>query len=523
MAASDGSGGFVSAVKSFIGSLKLGEDLTKKAMPARLMLPRSMLELQLELMMPRFYLLIAASQEDSPEERALGVLRYFLFNYFASKKIVKKPFNPVLGEVYACATCLDDEEDDDSASGSDSPEASEFGRSCSTRNEARARVSEMREKLSDRSFGGTIEGFAQSVSHHPPAFVAQVTHPNSGITSTRAFVSSVKFHGTYAKVDHVGDMSVTLPLPAGVAGKDSERPLADVSDNSSSDDDARDALGVGKADYGSFEGTLPPVNSRGEEFDREHYVFTKPADVFFRIFRMTTEYGGTSHLFCAETGYGAEIKFEEKPTFGGRWHDVSGYVYRAKPTADKDQKKASSRSKGAKVKVKKLVEREKLFELSGNWKEGMTLTATGSGEVRQWIPAEWPLLQWDENVDFAENTTRNVWGDAIDALYQGDMGLAGEAKGAIEENQRALRKRGEEKMDHCLFVEHDLGLWNRLPEWLRSLAEAHNVDLRTLVAKVINPDIPQALSTHQWRTASSDETNTSSSHRYRTLIQDECP
>ncbi|POY71660.1 hypothetical protein BMF94_5355 [Rhodotorula taiwanensis] len=88
-------------ILSMISQLRPGMDLSRITFPVFVLEPRSMLERVTD-----FHshpdLLHGASDLDSPEERFISVLRYYLAGWHIKPKGVKKPYNPVLGEFFRC-------------------------------------------------------------------------------------------------------------------------------------------------------------------------------------------------------------------------------------------------------------------------------------------------------------------------------------------------------------------------------------------------------------------------------------
>lgn len=90
-----------SIIASLISQLRIGMDLSKVTFPTFVLEPRSMLE-RITDFMSHPELIFGAEAEDSPEERFLRVLSYYLAGWHIKPKGVKKPYNPVLGEFFRC-------------------------------------------------------------------------------------------------------------------------------------------------------------------------------------------------------------------------------------------------------------------------------------------------------------------------------------------------------------------------------------------------------------------------------------
>jgi hypothetical protein len=215
--------GFLSSLRAFVSKLSLNSDLTRMSMPASLILPRSMHELQLELMLPKFWLLVAASRQNDALERLLGVVEYFVTSYFSSTKIARKPLNPVLGEVYRADVSLHSSEDEETSSrdeldGGDFVCGQTYGCLYGSSDSASDRRKAAREHVREAShFRGTdvdsvwtgeVQTLVEQISHHPPRFAAHAHHRESGVTVMRELEISVRFLGTYAQVDYNGQIAI---------------------------------------------------------------------------------------------------------------------------------------------------------------------------------------------------------------------------------------------------------------------------------------------------------------------------
>ncbi|KAI8097800.1 uncharacterized protein B0P05DRAFT_522056 [Gilbertella persicaria] len=90
-----------SILMGIISQLRKDMDLHRVTLPTFVLEPRSMLERVTDFMShPEF--LIEASKKSDPLVRFLDVVKYFLSGWHIKPKGVKKPYNPVLGEVFRC-------------------------------------------------------------------------------------------------------------------------------------------------------------------------------------------------------------------------------------------------------------------------------------------------------------------------------------------------------------------------------------------------------------------------------------
>ncbi|KAI8979278.1 hypothetical protein BDF20DRAFT_820343 [Mycotypha africana] len=96
-----------SILMGIISQLSKNMDLSKVTLPTFVLEPRSMLERVTDFMSHPTLLLEASTKTDSLA-RFLDVVKYFLSGWHIKPKGVKKPYNPVLGEVFKCKYTYDD-------------------------------------------------------------------------------------------------------------------------------------------------------------------------------------------------------------------------------------------------------------------------------------------------------------------------------------------------------------------------------------------------------------------------------
>lgn len=90
-----------SVLGHLVSSLMPGQDLTRVTIPAFFLEPRSLLERMADTLMHPD-LLLAAVKEDDPVERMKGLVKWFLSGFHYKTTGVKKPYNPIIGETFAC-------------------------------------------------------------------------------------------------------------------------------------------------------------------------------------------------------------------------------------------------------------------------------------------------------------------------------------------------------------------------------------------------------------------------------------
>jgi len=92
-----------SVITHLLSQVRIGMDLTKIVLPTFILERRSLLEMYADFFAhPDIFTEIAA--KESPEERIIQVLRWYLSAFSASRKttVAKKPYNPILGEIFRC-------------------------------------------------------------------------------------------------------------------------------------------------------------------------------------------------------------------------------------------------------------------------------------------------------------------------------------------------------------------------------------------------------------------------------------
>ncbi|XP_072275734.1 oxysterol-binding protein-related protein 9 isoform X3 [Pyxicephalus adspersus] len=122
----DGEGESVEEHKSVImhllSQVRLGMDLTKVVLPTFILERRSLLEMYAD-----FFahpdLFVSIGDHKDPKDRMVQVVRWYLSAFHAGRKgsVAKKPYNPILGEVFQCHWVLPGSENDDSETVSEGP------------------------------------------------------------------------------------------------------------------------------------------------------------------------------------------------------------------------------------------------------------------------------------------------------------------------------------------------------------------------------------------------------------------
>lgn len=92
-----------SVVTHLLSQVKIGMDLTKVVLPTFILERRSLLEMYADYFAhPDLFLKIADYKD--PRDRMVQVVRWYMSSYHAGRKsaVAKKPYNPILGEIFRC-------------------------------------------------------------------------------------------------------------------------------------------------------------------------------------------------------------------------------------------------------------------------------------------------------------------------------------------------------------------------------------------------------------------------------------
>ncbi|VDK45296.1 unnamed protein product [Anisakis simplex] len=154
-----------SLVWSLLKQVRPGMDLSKVTLPTFILEPRSFLE-----KLADFYyhvdLLKDAAAEDDPLERMTKVIKFYLSGFYKKPKGLKKPYNPILGEVFRCKWQHPD--------------------------------------------GSTTFYVAEQVSHHPPISSIFVTNRRAGFNISGTILAKSKYYGNSLSAMMLGSIRIVL-------------------------------------------------------------------------------------------------------------------------------------------------------------------------------------------------------------------------------------------------------------------------------------------------------------------------
>ncbi|XP_035503295.1 oxysterol-binding protein-related protein 9 isoform X6 [Scophthalmus maximus] len=191
----DGEGESVEEHKSVImhllSQVRLGMDLTKVVLPTFILERRSLLEMYADFFAhPDLFVSIAEQPE--PRERMVHVVKWYMSAFHAGRKgsVAKKPYNPILGEVFYCHWDLPSEAEEPSP-----------------------HTTTVQETVSEGpvpwSSTNSVCFVAEQVSHHPPisAFYAECL--NKKIQFNAHIWTKSKFLGMSIGVHNIGQGCVS--------------------------------------------------------------------------------------------------------------------------------------------------------------------------------------------------------------------------------------------------------------------------------------------------------------------------
>ncbi|XP_078187853.1 oxysterol-binding protein-related protein 9 isoform X11 [Callithrix jacchus] len=173
-----------SVIMHLLSQVRLGMDLTKVVLPTFILERRSLLEMYAD-----FFahpdLFVSISDHKDPKDRMVQVVKWYLSAFHAGRKgsVAKKPYNPILGEIFQCHWTLpnDTEENTELVSEGPVPWVSK----------------------------NSVTFVAEQVSHHPPisAFYAECF--NKKIQFNAHIWTKSKFLGMSIGVHNIGQGCVS--------------------------------------------------------------------------------------------------------------------------------------------------------------------------------------------------------------------------------------------------------------------------------------------------------------------------
>ncbi|KAL8623993.1 hypothetical protein ACOMHN_040619 [Nucella lapillus] len=175
-----------------LSQVKLGMDLTKITLPTFILERRSLLEMFADCMAhPDIFLRIP--DEQNPEKRMILVLEWYLSSFHAGRQadVAKKPFNPIIGETFACSWLVPRERASIAA-----PPRSPVGAEGNKDSRGHQYL--------------RLEYQAEQVSHHPPVSAFYFECPQKKICMNASIWTKSRFMGMSIGVSMVGRVTLSL-------------------------------------------------------------------------------------------------------------------------------------------------------------------------------------------------------------------------------------------------------------------------------------------------------------------------
>jgi len=171
-----------SVILHLLSQLKLGMDLTRVVLPTFVLEKRSLLEMYSDFFChPDMFSRIPDGA--SPRARILAVLQFYLTSFHVGRKIgvAKKPYNPIIGEMFHCSI------------GGQGPTSSN-------------QTSDPDETLTeDKIYTDRVFFTSEQVSHHPPISCFYAECPTKKICMNTHIWTKSKFFGMSIGVVNVGE------------------------------------------------------------------------------------------------------------------------------------------------------------------------------------------------------------------------------------------------------------------------------------------------------------------------------
>lgn len=196
-----------SVISHLISQVKIGMDLTKVVLPTFILERRSLLEMYADFFAhPDLFISIA--DQPTPESRFIQVVKWYLSAFHAGRKssVAKKPYNPILGEVFKCRWEIPHNNNISSSSSSNNSHGTAAGRGVS--GDHRGKV--VKDGPIPGSKSNNLTFIAEQVSHHPPISAFYAEHVDKRISCTAHIYTKSQFLGISVGVHNIGRGVITL-------------------------------------------------------------------------------------------------------------------------------------------------------------------------------------------------------------------------------------------------------------------------------------------------------------------------
>ncbi|VDP79144.1 unnamed protein product [Echinostoma caproni] len=192
-----------SIITHLLSQLRIGMDLTRITLPTFILERRSTLEMYADFLAhPDFWARIPDAS--TPKDRMVGCLRWYLSAFHAGRgsSLAKKPYNPILGEIFRCYWNLNDSEDTKMDSGAD------VGSQTAT--DASTLTGVRQTGPVPWAPKNSVVFLAEQVSHHPPISAFYAENVDRRIALDGHLWTKSKFLGLSIAVEMVGSAVMSL-------------------------------------------------------------------------------------------------------------------------------------------------------------------------------------------------------------------------------------------------------------------------------------------------------------------------
>lgn len=207
--------GHGSVISHLISQVKIGMDLTKVVLPTFILERRSLLEMYAD-----FFahpdLFVAIADGVTAEDRFISVVRWYLSAFHAGRKssVAKKPYNPVLGEVFKCSWDIPGYVDVSKKNGT-SVSSHEVSSSPPPSMQNTAEGENAKNVTSQHNDShyvspANLTFIAEQVSHHPPVSAFYAEHAAKRIQCTGHIYTKSAFLGLSIGVHNIGRGAIYL-------------------------------------------------------------------------------------------------------------------------------------------------------------------------------------------------------------------------------------------------------------------------------------------------------------------------
>ena len=181
-----------SVIKHLLSQIRIGMDLTKVVLPTFILERRSLLEMYAD-----FFahpdLFSSIPDYETPEERMIQLVKWYLSAFHAGRKssVAKKPYNPILGEIFRCHWNLNSKNGKNTSS--------------NLNDDIKGSV----ENTQDPE-NGNLTFVAEQVSHHPPVSAFYAENKDKSISCCAHIYTKSKYLGLSVGVHNVGEGVIYL-------------------------------------------------------------------------------------------------------------------------------------------------------------------------------------------------------------------------------------------------------------------------------------------------------------------------